>query len=151
MRNLCHLRSRARRELMHYVLKGWVDVGGRSLRLSQGPPSLHMQVAEAALPCFCRHRLLMRADCVRPRPFIQRRISDQFCGFSTALLQSEGRSSGQKQQLLSTTQDGTRSDGWMYYSKKTSKTAKNKEKSPSVHLRYCSQNLCGPRRPSPHP
>lgn len=117
---------------------------GRSLQLSQGLPSLHVQVAKETLPCLCRRRFLMRADCVRRRPFLQRRISGGFCSFSTALVVSGGKSSGQKQQMLSRTVDGTRLDGWMYCSKKQ-QNCKNKERNTCAHSRYCSRNQCGPK------
>lgn len=62
--------------------------GGRCLWFSHGRPSLHVQVAEAAMPCLCRSRLLMRTDHVRRQPFVQRLISGGFCCFSTALVES---------------------------------------------------------------
>lgn len=76
---------------------GWVRVEGGVCGSTQGPPSLHVQVAEAVLPCLCRRRLLMLADCIRRRPFMQRWISGGFRGFSAALVEPGGGAAARRE------------------------------------------------------
>lgn len=58
---------------MHWGEVGEEEVVGGVCRSTWGLPYPYVQVAEAALACLCRHcrRVLMAANCVRRRPFMQ--------------------------------------------------------------------------------